>query len=185
MSLFYYLLALALLLGPPGVTEVTLPAHLYKAVQPALQAIAIQCEILDDRELKYVLRDPEDFIYDLRLLHRRRQDLFDAPPLEDCARLPQPSVIDELIGFNRTYRAHLERSGAADPGHSGEWAAAIEETDCLYRVWDTIRCARSDYYYVKDRREALRRLREVLGPEAYYSGYLPPNVPVWRFRRMD
>jgi hypothetical protein len=185
MSLFYDLLALALLLGPPGVTEVNLPAPLYKGVQPALQALAVQWEILDARELRYVLKDPDDFPFDLHLLHQRRQDLSDAPLLEDCSQLPQPSVIEELITFNKSYRIHLERSAATDPGRRDEWAAAIEETDCLYRVWDTIRCARSDYYYVKDRREALKRLREALGPDAYYSGYLPPSVPLWRLRKID
>jgi hypothetical protein len=182
---FYDLLALALLLGPPGVVEVTLPAPLYKSLQPALQTVAVRLEILDERELRYLLAAPEDFSYDLHLLRQRRQGLSDAPLLEDCARFPEPPVIDDLIAFNRTYRAQLASYAASDPVHREEWAAAIEETDRLYQVWDTVRCARSDYYYIKDRRAALKRLRAFLGPEAYYGGYLPPSVPVWRFRRID
>ena len=35
------------------------------------------------------------------------------------------------------------------------------------------------------RRGALKKLREAVGDEAYYSGHLPPHVPVWRFAQID
>ena len=185
MGAFLYLLAAALLSAPPGVAEITLPAPVFRHVQPALQAVAVRWEILDARELQYVLRDPEALPWDLHLLHQRHRDLAGAPPVYDGARFPDPSTIAELIAVNRSYRAHLESWRAADPGHREELGTAIEETDRLYRTWDAIREARSDYRYVKDRREALKRLRDLLGPEAYYTGSLPPSVPVWRFRTIE
>jgi hypothetical protein len=63
--------------------------------------------------------------------------------------------------------------------------SVLLETDRLYQVWDAVRDARCDYYYVNVRRQALERLRELVGDEAYYSGDLPPCVPLWHFRPAD
>jgi hypothetical protein len=54
-----------------------------------------------------------------------------------------------------------------------------------HQLWDAVRDARSECYYVTARRQALQSLRTTLGPDAYYRGALPPHVPVWRFGRMD
>ena len=58
---------------------------------------------------------------------------------------------------------------------------ALAETDRLYKVWDAVRDARCDFYYVTVRRQALKRLREALGDAAYAATDLPPHVPAWRF----
>ncbi len=55
------------------------------------------------------------------------------------------------------------------------------ETDRLYKVWDAVRDARCEFYYVSVRRQALMRLKDMLGEDDYRSTNLPPNVPVWRF----
>ncbi len=73
---------------------------------------------------------------------------------------------------------------ASQPLHlpRGEWLrATIQETDRLYQVWDKVRDARCDYYYVTVRRTALKDLRALIGDQAYYAGDLPPCVPLWRF----
>ena len=69
--------------------------------------------------------------------------------------------------------------------HWWEVRAILQETDQLYQIWDTVRDARCEYYYVTVRRQALKRLREALGDEAYFSGRLPPHVPLWRFQQID
>jgi hypothetical protein len=35
------------------------------------------------------------------------------------------------------------------------------------------------------RRQALKKLREMIGENAYYYGQMPPSVPVWRFREVE
>jgi hypothetical protein len=35
------------------------------------------------------------------------------------------------------------------------------------------------------RRQALAQLLELIGPHAYYSGTLPPHVPLWRLPVYD
>src|SRR5262245_32582518 len=55
------------------------------------------------------------------------------------------------------------------------------ETDRLYGVWDAARDARCEFYYVTVRRQALKKLKEMIGDNAYALGELPPYVPEWRF----
>jgi hypothetical protein len=183
-----YVLAVTLLTTPPEAMDFVEDAsnpEMYTAVRTTLQAVAIEWEILDPREVRYILTRSEDFASDLKLLRRRYQDLKDAPPLNDCNRFPDRSTISDLLAFNRAYRQHLDSRQSVDLVHGWEVRDALQEADSLYRVWDTARDARCDYYYVTVRRQALKRLREMVGAEAYYTSTLPPHVPVWRFQRTD
>ena len=67
--------------------------------------------------------------------------------------------------------------------HDRSWLVrlALKETDCLYQVWDSVRDARCEYYYITVRRQALKKLHPLLGPDAYAGGEWPPHVPLWRF----
>jgi hypothetical protein len=180
-----YLLAVALLTSPVDAPEPANAPDLFATLQPALQGLAVEWEILDPREVRYVLTRPEDFGSDLKLLRRRFHDLADAPPLTDGARFPDRNTISELLSFNRAYRQHLDNRLALDPTGWWEHREAILEADRLYQVWDTLRDARCDYYYITVRRQALKKLRQTIGDQAYYSGVMPPHVPVWRFQRID
>jgi hypothetical protein len=128
---------------------------------------------------------PEDFAADLKLLQRRYNELANAPPVGDCTRFPDRSIVNEMLAFNRTYRQHMDARQAVELVHWWEYREAVQETDRLYQIWDNVRDARCDYYYVTVRRHALQKLREAIGPEAYYAGSLPPHVPVWRFQPID
>jgi hypothetical protein len=159
--------------------------EIFMAVRPTLQALAVQWEILDPREVRYVLTRPEDFATDLKLLRRRHHDLAEAPPLYDCNRFPDRSTVSDLLSFNRAYRQHLDSRQSVEFVHWWELQEALQEADRLYQIWDTVRDARCDYYYVTVRRQALNRLRETIGETAYYTSNLPPHVPVWRFQQID
>jgi len=179
-----YVLAVALLTGPETVRNDAMGSE-YLAARPTLQAVAIAWEILDPREVRYVLARSEDFHSDLKLLRRRHSELQDAPPLVDCQRFPERALVNELLAFNRTYRQHLDSQQALEVAYRWELREALQETDRLYQIWDTVRDARCEYYYVTVRRQALKNLRETLGGQGYYEGTLPPHVPVWRFTRID
>jgi hypothetical protein len=180
-----YALAVALLTAPPDKVELPVAAEEFATVGPTLQSLAITWEVLDPREVRYVLTRPEDFGADLQLLRRRYRELEDAPPLCDCLRFPNRTFINDLLSFNRAYRQHLDCRQALDLIYWWELHEALQESDRLYQIWDTVRDARCDYYYVTVRRQALKKLREAIGPEAYYAGCLPPHVPIWRFARID
>jgi hypothetical protein len=184
MATLEYLIA-AVLLTAPADRDVAIGPELFGTVGPAVQRLALKWEILDEREKRYVLARPEDFAADLKLLQRRYRELAHAPPVSDCQRFPDRAVVSELLAFNRAYRQQMDARQAVELVHWWEFREAVQEADRLYQVWDNVRDARCDYYYVTVRRHALKKLRDAIGPEAYYAGTLPPHVPVWRFQRID
>lgn len=99
---------------------------------------------------------------------------------EQCRSLSGTDVVNELLLQNRAYRQFAGSVSALYP-HSAELRAAKEEVEQLYVIWDSVRDARCDYYYVHIRRQALKRLHDILGEKDYNEGQLPPHVPLWRF----
>ncbi len=182
---YQYLMAAALLTQPAESPQPPPGPEYFAILKGPLQQLAVQWEILDPREVRYVLARPEDFTSDLNLLRRRYQELNDAPPLSDSHRFPDRTAINELLAVNRTFRQNIDVRQPGEPSRWWELHSVLQETDNLYHVWDTVRDARCEYYYVTVRRQALQRLRDLLGPQAYYQGNLPPHVPMWRFQEIN
>lgn len=179
------LLAVALLTSP---TEAHLnPGSLQHlaSTRQSVQTLAIEWEVLDPREVKFVLSRCEDFEGDVKLLHRRWHDLAGAPTLADSMRFPDRAMVNDLLSFNRGYRQLIDQRQTLDPALWWELQEILGEVDRLYQVYDLVRDARCEYYYVTVRRQALKKLREQLGVPAYNDGALPPHVPLWRFVRID
>jgi hypothetical protein len=153
-----YVLAVALLTALADATDLTGSAEGWATLQPALQAVAVGWEILDPREARYVLTRPKDFAADLQLLRRRYHDLADAPPLQDALRFPSRDLINELLAFNRAYRQHLTGRQSLELTSWWELHETLQEADRLYQIWDAVRDARCDYYYVTVRSQALKKL---------------------------
>jgi hypothetical protein len=179
-----YVLAVAALTATGGWEEGD-RLHEHACLARPVRTVALHWEILDHREARSVLGRPDDFAVDLQLLRRRYRELVDAPPLVDCMRFPGRELVCELLAFNRDYHARMTRRRDAEGKDRTELNDAVAETDQLYHIWDLVRDARSEFYYVSVRRQALAALREALGWSDYYRGVLPPHVPVWRFARMD
>jgi hypothetical protein len=182
---FDYLAALVLLTAAPCAHDPGDVSCASSSLRARLQEFAVKWEILDPRELRYILARPEDFSSDLNLLRRRFLELRTAPALGDCLRFPERAVVNELLTHNRTYRTQIDLRQPIELIHWWELRVASQETERLYQIWDSVRDARCDYYYVVVRRQALKRLREQVGDEAYCSGNLPPSVPLWRFAMID
>jgi hypothetical protein len=178
------ILATILLTTPPGVPESPPPESRWPAVRDAIHQLAVRWEILDPRETRYVLARSEDFNTDLNMLRRRYQDLADAPHVGDSYRFPNRGAVNELVRFNRAFRKHLDQRQQLEADRVDTLRAVMWETDRLYQVWDSVRDARCEFYYVTVRRNALKKLRDLIGEEAYRKGQLPPNVPTWRFNEM-
>jgi hypothetical protein len=185
MFAYEYVMAAALLTAPEGCLPRSQVPPLYDALRPALQELAIRWEIMDPREKRYVMARSEDFHGDLKLLRRRYRRLVEAPRLAECLRFPDRATVNELLAFNRTYRQYLTARQPVDLVHAEELREALNETDQLYQIWDAVRDARCNYYYVTVRRQALKQLRCLLGAQAFYGSRLPPHVPVWRFPEFD
>lgn len=187
MTIGEWLLAAALL-GSEAPLELPDPGALrehFHTLRIPLVKLALDWEILDPRETRFILVKPEEMETDLAMLRRRLQELRAAPQLKDSLRFPDRAVVNELLVFNRAYRKFLEERQPVDSIHADELRRVQRETDQLYQVWDAVRDARCDYYYVTVRRQALKRLKELLNEDDYFQGNLPPHVPVWRFHEVS
>lgn len=181
MSAYDLVIAAALLTAPPGTPEQPPTLADWPGLQAALHQKAIEMEILDPREKSFIMARVEDFTDDLEILRRRYADLADVPLVADSERFPDRRTVNELIRFNRAYRKQLANRQVWESDRAHLIREAVIETDRLYAVWDAIRDARCDFSYVPARRQALKKLRELLGSEAYRTADLPPYVPDWRF----
>lgn len=175
------ILAAALLTAPVNTPEQTPDEDRWPAIRDAIHKTAVDWEIMDPRETRYVLATREDFEADLNLLRKRHGELADAPKLVDAQRLPERRTVNELIRFNRAFRKNLEERQAWEADRSDLFCTAIQETDRLYRHWDAVRDAQCDFYYVTVRRAALKKLRDGIGADAFAIGHMPHHVPDWRF----
>jgi hypothetical protein len=185
MVAFKILTAAALLTGtwePPLQHN---PEQMHALLAPALRELAIGWEIMDRKEADFLLAHPKDFDEHLRLLQERYQELRDAPHVAEADRLPSRDVVNDLLNFNRTYYQEVCARLEVDTIHSEELEAAKTETDLLYRIWDAVRDARCQYYHVNVRRQALQQLRQLVGDRAFYTGELPPHVPIWRLPAVE
>src|SRR5947209_8095444 len=136
MLAFPHLVAFALLTTPSDALELPQARQLHPTVAPALRTLALNLELLDPREVGYVLAEPDDFANDLKLLQGRYRDLRAAPPLAECKRFPDRELVGDLLAFNRLYRDGLTNRLTLDRVHADELKAALAETDQLYRIWD-------------------------------------------------
>jgi hypothetical protein len=185
MGSFKLLIAAALLSTPAEDLNLQDVAKMYEPLAPSLRTLAVQWEILDPRELHHMLAHEQDFEADLKALQERYRELRVAPPLAEALRFPGRDIVNDLLAFNRAYRQDLDSRLSLDVVHGEALRAALMETDQLYRIWDLVRDARCEYYYVTVRRQALQSLRETVGNVSFYTGQLPPHVPVWRFAKAD
>ena len=173
------ILAFAMITAPPSAPAPVIDAAAWPTFRTALREQAIRCEILDPREER--LSRLDQFGADLTTLRQRHRDLRNAPPLADALRFPNRRQVSEMLQFNRDYRKHLKERQVVDLYRGSVFKDAIRETDDLYHVWDLVREATCEIYYVPVRRQALTDLRALIGPAAYFAGDLPPYVPLWRF----
>ena len=181
MSAADLVLATILLTTPPGVPELPPDNEEFAGIRDAIHKIAIDMEIMDPRESRYVLSKPEDFCTDLNMLRRRYRELADAPKVADADVLPPRTQIIQLLEFNRDFRKQMDERAHFELDRSDLLRGIIWETDKLYQVWDAARDARCEFYYITVRRQALQKLKYMLGDEAYAQAEMPPNVPIWRF----
>lgn len=176
------LIALSLITGSPD--EIPPNMSIYPGVPQTLIALGLDMQLLNHHEPETLFRCYYNWEYDIGTLTSRNYDLHNAPPMEDCERWLDLEFINEQIGFNRAFRECLSKRQAGDPDRNQHYWEIINEVDELYNIWTAARDVKMNFYPVTKRRD-LKKLRELLGFEAYYKGILPPVVPLKYFRSVD
>ena len=175
--------AISLLINaPPGTPCPSIEPAEWPTVQAAICKVAIDWEIMDERETSFMMTRLDDMKDDLELLRLRYVELNGAPLVSDGKRFPHRDTISDMLSLNRDLCKHIEARQHVDTDRASAFRAALHETDTLYRVWDAVRDAKCEFYYITMRRQALKKVRNMIGAEAYYTGNLPPHIPTWRFQ---
>lgn len=184
--MYHYLIAVVVLLGDPDEAPRFQPTpEEFPAIAAAVNQLALDLEIEDPREAKYLLAKPEDWNSEINILCRRYQYLKDAPPLSDFERLPTRETAMALKIFNREVKAYW-LPFTAIPGDKGRAARdVVDEIDRCWVLWDAISDAGCIYYYVQVRREYMAKLRHLIGPDNYNAGRWPDHVPMWLFEERE
>lgn len=154
------------------VSESELSSAYLDQFKPTLYAIALNEELVDPRELA---RTDSEFISDIY----KRQDRFKGfPKLHELDRFPDIQLINDFLSKNACYATCLRQRLAFDLYHEDDIREAIHESAQLYCLYDFLRDAKATTYYVGVRRDSLNSFRELIGAEAFYSGFLPSPIPV-------
>lgn len=104
------------------------------------------------------------------------------PWYEDIHRFPSKEACCAALEFNRAYRSNIELKQAYYPSHHWYYHDILSETDYCHNCWNVLSAAcGGDGDEIPGRRRYLKRLKELIGTEAYLAGRMPPCVPVWRF----
>lgn len=157
----------------------------YFYLAPYCKILSLHLEILDHRETKYIFTENRDFAYELNLIRDRYHKLHDAPPISDVYKFPSYDACADFIAFNRGYVACMyAKMKIAPPYMQQEYMDAISEAQELYEIWDLISDISKTTIYLSYKRELLKALKNRIGEDAYYGGYLPPYVPLWRFKEI-
>lgn len=175
-QLYPLLLAMALITSPdePSKEDVD-------ALKPWLQAAAVALDLatLDERTAYY----NEDGEIPMCTVYRQGYAACKSyPPSSDVERLPIKSYLEKSIAINKIYADDIALRLSLDP-RCEEALLAQDEAEQLLRWHEMALAARTnEYYTVLTVRENLHSLRVMMGDNAYYSGYVPPPVPLWRLQ---
>ncbi|MBI3618445.1 hypothetical protein HY213_00230 [Candidatus Peregrinibacteria bacterium] len=144
-------------------------------------------QILDGepRKDKTMLMSPETFVSDLRELRDRYRELANAPPIEDIVRFPDKKTCERLMGLNRIYRGRIAHLTLLNLAKLNDIQDALKETDGLHKIWNLAHSLQCTGFSIPFYRRTLKKLRELLGDEAYYAGTMPPALPLWRFQWIE
>lgn len=181
MFTYEFVMAAALITAPADAIAPEDMRAWHGPLRASIVHVAIQAEILDLREEPFHMTKEESFGDDVRLLQSRFEEFQNTPLLDEIQRFPDRKLVSDFLAFNRAYRSDLRARLIIDLVHAEDLRHAIQETDQLHQIWDCLRDARCEYYYVTVRRQALGTLRHLIGDTAFYSAQMPPHVPVWRF----
>ena len=159
---------LALLIAFP---DVPLPSTVPPAVHDALVQFATRHDLSTPSEswANYPFRSGVQWCSHTLLT------LKDCPPSTDSGNFPPAEWCDHELARNAAHVRNLEVLADFNPSRWGEYQASILAAGERATVWYAARDAQRGH--VASRRDALGRLKRLVGEADYYAGRLPPGVP--------
>lgn len=163
MSASDLILGAALLTAPYGTPETVHNDADWPTIRDAVHKTAVDWEIMDPREVRYVLVVREDFQADLDLLRQRYDELKDAPRLAECARLPDRRHVNEAIKFNRAFKRSIEDRLAWEADRVDVFTQALRDDSAIFvptgsRLFGTHRPDSDFDFYIQFSKKVQARL---------------------------
>lgn len=106
------------------------------------------------------------------------------PPLEDVLKFPA-TVAQDNWRCAVAFCAMTEARSAWEHDVRDVLMETFAEARRLERIWDALDDAARKEFPRDTKVAGLRRLKRLIGREAYDRGEMPPCVPVWRLARID
>lgn len=153
--------------------EIPVPHRASEAYWQALKEAADRLEVWSVRGVWVT-----DFASELRFVRRHLRDAWCFPPLADCEQLPSMALAERALVANDRYQSYIEARRLCCSWWADECEDRLADARRRYRAWKAIREARSDDLSFYARREALARLRDLIGDEAYQEGRWPSPIPL-------
>ena len=160
--------------------EVSVPRHVPACLFTALKKQALVLEVVGPHE-----RWRDSFQEEYRYVYYHWRELRSYPSLADCVYLPSPQEAKDGCCYNLTYQRYLKGCCWLRRHHWYVYHTSLEEAQALYLIWEAMAKSVDSSNSWAQQRRSLNMLRELLGPEAYAAGQLPPAVPLWRFVYFD
>lgn len=113
-------------------------------------------------------------------------DLADAPPAWDRYRFPDSPAAEWALRFNARFAENIgrEREQWPEERHQAVFDVTLREAAALREAWSALAWAQWHTRSEWRRRLDLKRLRDLIGREAYEAGVMPEVVPSWRCREL-
>mgnify|MGYP001604261038 CR=1 FL=1 len=127
----------------------------------------------------------DHYASEVRWVQQAAADCYQAPHVGDAQRLPSWDAITARIAFSEQHECWLLDRQWGRFYARADLELALSETRRLRHPWELMLLARNEneVHNLRLRRVALKRLRECIGEEAYYSSQWPLWVPPANFGR--
>lgn len=123
-----------------------------------------------------------------RILRVNFYQSFFLPPIEnafmfhDCAGYYETTFYFKInCRLARSYKEYLVKIGSQSIYDALVVSPYVLEADILYEIHNVLDDATRKTSLMA-RRRALNRLIDLLGPQSYLDGKVPPPIPIWRYR---
>ena len=153
--------------------ELPVPHQAPEPLWEALKRVAWELELTGPR-CPWIT----DFRSEVQWVRLHYREAASYPPLTDCQRLPPAAVIRQGLAFNRSCQQYLEGRWQVRAYERDEIDEVLRRCQQLGQVWEAMATASADDLNWFCRRQALARLRELVGDQVYYSGDWPLPAPV-------
>lgn len=148
--------------------------------------VATQLQLMDYREQATFFRFEYMFDRDIEEISQRYRDLSHMPYIEDGQRFPDRDTVLAILAANSNFieMTRIRMSCVNEETLREAYRATIAEANKASLAWDRLRDARAGFYFVTYRRKCLSELRAFIGEQDYYSGVMPPFIPLGRLREI-